>query len=53
MDGIEELIIPFFTEYKREGITFWAHNNYHHGGNAKWYDWVMFWWQKRAMLWAP
>jgi hypothetical protein len=46
MDGIDELIIPFFTEYKREGITFRAHHNYHHGGNAKWYDWVMFRWRK-------
>jgi hypothetical protein len=32
----------FFTEYKLNGQTFWAHHNYHYGGNGKWYDWVMF-----------
>jgi hypothetical protein len=46
MDGIDELIIPFFTEYKREGVTLRSHHNCHHGVNAKRYDWVMFCWQK-------
>jgi len=34
-----ESIIEIYTEYKRDGIIFWAHPNYNSFG--EWYDWVM------------
>ena len=46
MDDQLEFILPFYTEYKRNGQFFRAHHNYHHGGNSKWHDWVMFRWRK-------
>ena len=46
MVSTDEFTLGFFTEYKRNGQTFRAHHNYHHGGNSKWYDWVVFRWRK-------
>jgi hypothetical protein len=46
MEDQMEFTLPFYTEYKRNGQLFRAHHNYHHGGNSKWHDWVMFRWRK-------
>jgi hypothetical protein len=46
MQNIDKLVIPFFTEYTRQGQSFQAHHNYNKKKNAAWYDWAMFRWRR-------
>jgi hypothetical protein len=45
MEEVNELTIPFFTEYRRQGQVFRAHPNYRQA-IGPWFDWVLFRWRK-------
>jgi hypothetical protein len=47
MYNLDQLSLPFFTEYQRQGEVFRAHPNYRNA-IGPWYDWVMFRWRRAA-----